>query len=82
MDLRHGRKRINQKDSKQGRTNYPIFGGGTHVCLGKVFAQLELRVIVARLARHYKVEIRNPKKTYLPVNVCDVEFKLTRRKKE
>jgi cytochrome P450 len=69
-------------DPFAGRTNYPIFGGGTHVCLGKAFAQLELRVFAARLARHYKVEIRNPKRTYLPVNVWDVEFKLTQRKKE
>ena len=68
-------------DPFQGRSNYPVFGGGTHVCLGKSFAQLELRVLAVRMARHYKVEVRNPKKKFLPMNAWDVEFKLTQRKK-
>ncbi|KAL7543992.1 hypothetical protein ACHAXR_013437 [Thalassiosira sp. AJA248-18] len=67
-------------DPLQGRTNYPIFGGGTHVCLGKAFAQLELRVLAARLFKHYKVDVRNPKKLYFPVNGWNIEFKLTKRK--
>lgn len=67
-------------DPFAGRTNYPIFGGGTHVCLGKAFAQLELRVLATRMLKHYKVEVRNSKKSYFPVNGWDVEFKLTKRK--
>jgi cytochrome P450 len=67
-------------DPFQGRSSYPIFGGGTHVCLGKAFAQLELRVLAARLLREYKVEVRNPKKVAFPVNGWNIEFKLTRRK--
>jgi len=67
-------------DPLAGRTNYPIFGGGTHVCLGKAFAQLELRVLAARMFKHYQVEVRNPKKSFFPVNGWNVEFKLTKRK--
>lgn len=67
-------------DPLQGRTNYPVFGGGTHVCLGKAFAKLELRVLAARMLKHYKVEVRNPPKVYFPVNGWNVEFKLTERK--
>lgn len=67
-------------DPLQGRTNYPIFGGGTHICLGKAFAQLELRVLAARMLKHYKVEVRNPEKIYFPVNGWNLEFKLTKRK--
>lgn len=67
-------------DPFQGRSSYPIFGGGTHVCLGKAFAQLELRVLAARLLKGYKVEVRNPKKVYFPVNGWNIEFKLTKRK--
>jgi cytochrome P450 len=67
-------------DPFQGRSSYPIFGGGTHVCLGKAFAQLELRVLAARLLKEYKVEVRNPKKVHFPVNGWSIEFKLSKRK--
>mmetsp|Transcript_2410 Transcript_2410/g.5321 ORF Transcript_2410/g.5321 Transcript_2410/m.5321 type:complete len:531 (+) Transcript_2410:101-1693(+) len=67
-------------DPFQGRSSYPIFGGGTHVCLGKAFAQLELRVLAARLLKGYKVEVRNPEKVYFPVNGWNIEFELTKRK--
>mmetsp|Transcript_26363 Transcript_26363/g.38938 ORF Transcript_26363/g.38938 Transcript_26363/m.38938 type:complete len:532 (-) Transcript_26363:1029-2624(-) len=67
-------------DPLKGRTNYPIFGGGTHVCLGKAFAQLEMRVLAARMLKHYRVDVRNSKKAYFPVNGWNVEFKLTKRK--
>ena len=67
-------------DPFQGKVSYPIFGGGTHVCLGKAFAQLELRVLATRMLKHYHVEVRNPKKSYFPVNGWNVEFKLMKRK--
>jgi len=67
-------------DPVQGRSNYPIFGGGTHVCLGKAFAMLEMRVLAARMLKHYDVDVRNSEKVFIPVNGWRVEFKLTRRK--
>jgi len=67
-------------DPFQGRTSYPIFGGGTHVCLGKAFAQLELRVLVARMLQNYTIQVRNSKKVHMPVNGWNIEFKLTKRK--
>ena len=69
-------------DPAQGRASYPIFGGGTHICLGKAFAQLEMRVLAARMMQQYQVEVRNPKKEYFPVNGWSMEFKLTKRKDE
>ena len=68
-------------DPSQGRSNYPIFGGGTHVCLGKHFALLELRVILARMVQHYHIETRSDVKVDFPVNGWQVDFKLTPRKK-
>ncbi|KAL7537481.1 hypothetical protein ACHAXR_008502, partial [Thalassiosira sp. AJA248-18] len=67
-------------DPSQGRTDYPIFGGGSHVCLGKAFAQLELRVLAARMVKHYHLEVRNPRKVWLPINTWNIEFKLTKKK--
>jgi len=69
-------------DPLQGRSSYPIFGGGTHVCLGKAFAQLELRVLAARMMQHYTVQVRNSKKVHFPVNGWSIEFKLTKRKSD
>jgi len=67
-------------DPLQGRSSYPIFGGGTHVCLGKAFAQLELRVLATRMMQHYTVQVRNSQKVPFPVNGWSVEFKLTKKK--
>ena len=69
-------------DPFQGRANYPVFGGGTHMCLGKSFALLELRVLAVRMAKNYKVEVRNPKKTVLPITAWNIEFKMTKRKND
>ncbi|KAL9180479.1 hypothetical protein ACHAXT_010932 [Thalassiosira profunda] len=67
-------------DPLQGRSSYPIFGGGAHVCLGKSFAQLELRVLTARLFRKYDVKVQNAEKIWFPVNGRSIEFRLTERK--
>jgi retinoid hydroxylase len=66
-------------DPNQGRADYPIFGGGTHVCLGKHFAKLELRIIMARLYRNYHVTVKNNRKVYMPVNGWAVDFQLKRK---
>jgi retinoid hydroxylase len=66
-------------DPNQGRADYPIFGGGTHVCLGKHFAKLELRIIMARLYKNYHVTVKNNRKVYMPVNGWAVDFQLKRK---
>lgn len=72
----------NYIDPRQGKSAYPIFGGGTHVCLGKAFALLELRILLARMIRQYTLEVRNEQKIVFPVNGWKVDFKLTKRKEE
>lgn len=67
-------------DPLQGRSNYPIFGGGTHACLGRAFAQLEIRVLATRILKHYRFEVRNPQKVVFPVNGWKIEFKVTKKK--
>jgi len=69
-------------DPFQGGANYPVFGGGTHMCLGKSYALLELRVFAVRMAKNYKIEVRNPKKTVLPITAWNIEFKMTSRKND
>jgi retinoid hydroxylase len=66
-------------DPNQGRADYPIFGGGTHVCLGKHFAKLELQIIMARLYKNYHVTVKNNRKVYSPMNGWAVDFQLKRR---
>ena len=36
------------------------FGGGVHRCIGVNFARLEMKVVVALLARHYDMELLDP----------------------
>jgi retinoid hydroxylase len=66
-------------DPHQGRADYPIFGGGTHVCLGKHFAKLELRIIMARLYRNYDITVKNNRKVNMPVNGWAVDFQLKKK---
>lgn len=69
--------------ARGGRTTAPecpvVFGGGTHACLGRSFALLEMRVLVARMYRRYDVEVRRARKRPFPFNRWEVEFRLTRR---
>lgn len=39
---------------------YFPFGGGPRVCLGQSFAMLEMTLAAALLARHYRLELREP----------------------
>jgi cytochrome P450 len=58
------------------KANYPIFGGGSHSCLGSHFAKLEMRVLLTRLLQSYDIQVRNSEKVYFPVNGWKNEFKL------
>jgi cytochrome P450 len=70
-----------QVDPSNGRADYPVFGGGTHVCLGKNFAKLELRIIMARMFKNYTVRVRNNTKVYMPVNGWTIDFQLIKKQK-
>jgi len=69
-------------DYNSMKPNYPVFGGGSHSCLGSHFAKLEMRVFLTRMLRSYDVEVRNSKKVVVPVNGWKNEFKLEKTKKE
>ena len=58
---------------------FSIFDGGGHVCLGKSFAQLELRVLLANMYAKYKVGVRNDRQIYFPIYGWSVDFKLTKK---
>lgn len=66
-------------DPAQGRADYPVFGGGTKVCLGKAFAQLEMQVMLTRLFQNYTVDVKNNTKNWFPVNGWALDFKLKKR---
>ena len=61
------------------KPSYPIFGGGTHGCLGNHFAKLEARILLTRMLQKYHVGVRNSKKKNFPFNFWMNEFKLTPR---
>jgi cytochrome P450 len=50
---------------EQSRTRPPYsfvpFGGGSRICLGAAFAQVEAKVIVARLLQRFELELVQPK---------------------
>lgn len=59
------------------KPSFPIFGGGSHGCLGSHFAILESRIFVTRLLQKYQVEIRNAKRQVnFPLISWTSEFKL------
>jgi len=62
------------------KPNFPIFGGGSHSCLGSHFAVLESRIFVTRLLQKYHVEIRNAKRQVnFPLISYTSEFKLSQK---
>lgn len=71
------KKAASKVDYNSMKASYPIFGGGTHACLGVHFAKLEMRVLVTRLLQSFAIEERNAKKVCFPVNGWTNEFRLT-----
>jgi cytochrome P450 len=47
-------------EHKKHRYAYAPFGGGAHKCIGMVFGQLEIKTIVHRLLRRYRLELPRP----------------------
>ena len=57
--------------------SFPVFGGGSHVCLGRAFAHMELRILLTNMYANYIVEVRNDNKVFMPINCWSVDFRLT-----
>ena len=47
-------------EHKNHRYAFAPFGGGAHKCLGMIFGQLEVKTIVHRLLRRYRLELSRP----------------------
>lgn len=56
---------------------FPIFGGGSHSCIGHHFARLESRILLARMFQLYDIEVKNSKKSGFPMNCYEIDFRLT-----
>ena len=49
-----------RNEHKQHRYAFTPFGGGAHKCIGMVFGQLEVKTILHRLLRQYRLELPHP----------------------
>ena len=49
-----------RSEHKRHRYAYAPFGGGAHKCIGMVFGQLEIKTVVHRLLRRYRLELARP----------------------
>jgi hypothetical protein len=49
-----------RNEHKQHRYAFAPFGGGAHKCIGMVFGQLEIKTVMHRLLRKYRLELANP----------------------
>jgi cytochrome P450 len=47
-------------EHKRHRYAFAPFGGGAHKCIGMVFGQLEIKTIIHRLLRKYRLELTRP----------------------
>jgi cytochrome P450 len=47
-------------EHKRHRYAFAPFGGGAHKCIGMVFGQLEIKTIIHRLLRKYRLELTSP----------------------
>lgn len=47
-------------EHKKHRYAFAPFGGGAHKCIGMVFGQLEVKTVVHRLLRRYRLELARP----------------------
>jgi cytochrome P450 len=49
-----------RNEHKRHRYSFTPFGGGAHKCIGMVFGQLEVKTIMHRLLRKYRLELPRP----------------------
>jgi len=49
-----------RNEHKRHRYGFTPFGGGAHKCIGMVFGQLEVKTILHRLLRKYRLELPRP----------------------
>ena len=49
-----------RNEHKKHRYAFAPFGGGAHKCIGMVFGQLEVKTVVHRLLRRYRLELPHP----------------------
>ncbi|HEX2213548.1 MAG TPA: cytochrome P450, partial [Mycobacterium sp.] len=49
-----------RNEHKQHRYAFSPFGGGAHKCIGMTFGQLEVKTILHRLLRKYRLELPRP----------------------
>jgi cytochrome P450 len=47
-------------EHKRHRYAFAPFGGGAHKCIGMIFGQLEVKTVVHRLLRRYRLELARP----------------------
>ena len=47
-------------EHKRHRFGFTPFGGGAHKCIGMVFGQLEVKTVIHRLLRRYRLELVRP----------------------
>jgi cytochrome P450 len=49
-----------RSEHKRHRYAFTPFGGGAHKCIGMTFGQLEIKIILHRLLRRYRLELPRP----------------------
>ena len=49
-----------RSEHKQHRYAFAPFGGGAHKCIGMVFGRLEVKTVMHRLLRRYRLELSQP----------------------
>ena len=49
-----------RSEHKRHRYAFSPFGGGAHKCIGMVFGQLEIKTVMHRLLRNYRLELTHP----------------------
>ena len=49
-----------RSEHKRHRYAFAPFGGGAHKCIGMAFGQLEIKTVMHRLLRNYRLELTHP----------------------
>ncbi|ODR08076.1 cytochrome P450 [Mycolicibacillus koreensis] len=49
-----------REEHKKHRYAWAPFGGGAHKCIGMVYARMEIKTVLHRLLRRYRVELAHP----------------------